>query len=256
MTMEKVDFSLKGKVALVTGASRGIGEAIAITLADYGAHCILVSRKADALQGVADNIASRGGKADALACHVGDLKQIEALFKKIKERYGKLHILINNAATNPYFGEMLDADEGVWNKTFDVNLKGPFFLIQQAARLMMESGGGSIVNTSSINAIRPAPFQGIYAITKAGVIAMTKGFAKELAKKNIRVNALLPGLVETRMAKVLIETPMIYDYAMKIIPMGRHAQPHEMAGAVLYLVSDAARYTTGTTLVVDGGALA
>ena len=254
--MEKIDFSLKGKIALVTGASRGIGEAIAITLSDYGAHCILASRKADGLKGVAEKIASRGGKADVLPCHVGDLKQIEGLFKQIKERYGKLHILINNAATNPHFGEMLTADEGIWNKTFDVNLKGPFFLIQHAAKLMMESGGGSIVNTSSINGIKPAPLQGIYSITKAGIISMTKAFAKELATKNIRVNALLPGLVETKFAKALFENEMIYDYIVKMIPMGRHAQPREMAGAVLYLVSDAAPYTTGAILVVDGGVLA
>ncbi len=176
--MEKVDFSLNGKIALVTGASRGIGEAIAITLADYGAHCILVSRKADALAGVAEKIASRGGKAEVMACHVGDLKQIEGLFAGIKERHGKLHILINNAATNPYFGEMLGADEGIWNKTFDVNLKGPFFLIQHAAKLMMESGGGSVVNVSSINGVKPAPFQGVYSITKAGLISMTHGLCQ------------------------------------------------------------------------------
>lgn len=254
--MEKVDFGLKGKVALVTGASRGIGEAIAITLADYGAHCILVSRKAEGLKKVADKIASRGGKADVLTCHVGDLKQIEELFRQVRERYGKLHILVNNAVTNPYFGEMLDADEGVWDKTFDVNLKGPFFMIKHAAKLMMESGGGAVVNTSSINGIKPALFQGIYSITKAGIICMTQAFAKELAAKNIRVNALLPGLVETKFAKVLIETETIYDYIIQRIPMGRHAQPMEMAGAVLYLVSDAASYTTGAILVVDGGALA
>jgi NAD(P)-dependent dehydrogenase (short-subunit alcohol dehydrogenase family) len=256
MIMEKVDFSLKGKIALVTGASRGIGEAIAITLSDYGAHCLLTSRKAESLQKVAEKIVSRGGTADVLPCHVGDLKQIDALFEQIRNRYGKLHILVNNAVTNPYFGEMLDADEGVWNKTFDVNLKGPFFMIQHAARLMMESGGGSIVNTSSINGIKPAPFQGIYSITKAGIISMTKAFAKELATKNIRVNALLPGLVETKFAKALFENEMIYDYIVKMIPMGRHAQPREMAGAVLYLVSDAAPYTTGAILVVDGGVLA
>jgi NAD(P)-dependent dehydrogenase (short-subunit alcohol dehydrogenase family) len=254
--MEKVDFSLKGKIALVTGSSRGIGEAIAMTLSDYGAHCLLVSRKAEGLQKVADKIVSRGGTADVLPCHVGELKQIEALFDRIRERYGKLHILINNAVTNPFFGEMLDADEGVWDKTFDVNLKGPFFMIKHAARLMMESGGGAIVNTSSINGITPAPFQGIYSITKAGIICMTQAFAKELATKNIRVNALLPGLVETKFAKVLIETQAIYDYIIQRIPMARHAQPRELAGAVLYLVSDAASYTTGTTLVVDGGALA
>ena len=254
--MEKVDFGLKGKVALVTGASRGIGEAIATTLADYGAHCILVSRKAEGLSRVADKIASRGGKADVLTCHVGDLKQIGSLFEQIRNRYGKLHILVNNAVTNPYFGEMLDADEGVWDKTFDVNLKGPFFMIKHAAKLMMESGGGAVVNTSSINGIKPAPFQGIYSITKAGIISMTKAFAKELATKNIRVNALLPGLVETKFAKALFENEMIYDYIIKMIPMGRHAQPREMAGAVLYLVSDASPYTTGTILVVDGGVLA
>jgi NAD(P)-dependent dehydrogenase (short-subunit alcohol dehydrogenase family) len=254
--MKKVDFSLNGKIALVTGASRGIGEAIAITLADYGAHCVLASRKADALQAVAEKIASRGGKADALPCHVGDLKQIEELIRQIRQRYGKLHILINNAATNPYFGEMLGADEGIWNKTFDVNLKGPFFLIQHAAKLMIESGGGSIVNTSSINGIKPAPLQGIYSITKAGLISMTKAFAKELATKNIRVNALLPGLVDTHLSKAIMNNEMVYDHFMKMIPMGRHAEPHEMAGAVLYLVSDAASYTTGAVFLVDGGALA
>jgi len=254
--MEKIDFSLKGKIALVTGSSRGIGEAIAITLSDYGAHCLLVSRKAEALQKVAETIASRGGTADVLPCHVGDPEQIKALFSQIRERYGKLHILVNNAGANPYFGDMLSADEGIWNKTFDVNLKGPFFMIQHAARLMMESGGGSIVNTSSVNGIKPAPFQGIYSITKAGIISMTRAFAKELAPSNIRVNALLPGLVKTKFAKALFENEMIYDTVIKMIPMGRHAQPREMAGAVLYLVSDAAPYTTGAILVVDGGILA
>jgi len=199
--MEKVDFSLNGKIALVTGASRGIGEAIAITLSDYGAHCLLASRKAEGLQKVAEKIIARGGKADALPCHVGDLKQIDALFEQIRSRYGKLHILVNNAVTNPHFGEMVDADEGVWDKTFSVNLKGPFFMIQHAAKLMMESGGGAIVNTSSINGIKPAPFQGIYSITKAGIICMTQAFAKELATKNIRVNALLPGLVKQNSPK-------------------------------------------------------
>ena len=254
--MDKVNFNLDGKIALVTGASRGIGEAIAITLADYGAQCILVSRKADALKGVAEKIASRGGKADVMACHVGDLKQIEGLMSRIKEKYGKLHILINNAATNPYFGEMLGADDGIWNKTFDVNLKGPFFLIKYAAGLMTESGGGAIVNVSSVNGVKPAPFQGIYSITKAGLISMTQAFAKELAGKNIRVNALLPGLVDTHFSKAIMDNDAIHDIAVKMIPMGRHAEPREIAGVVLYLVSDAASFITGASFVVDGGALA
>lgn len=255
--MDKVDFRLDGKIALVTGASRGIGEAIAITLADYGAQCILVSRKAEALALVVDKITARGGKASAIACHMGNLDQIAELFKQVSERFGKLDILINNAATNPYFGEMLGADEGIWNKTFDVNLKGPFFMVQHAAKLMIASGnGGSIVNVSSINGIKPAPFQGVYSITKAGLISMTLAFAKELAQKKIRVNALLPGLVETNFSKAILENPLISDYAHNMIPMGRHAEPMEMAGAVLYLVSDAAPFTTGACLVADGGALA
>jgi NAD(P)-dependent dehydrogenase (short-subunit alcohol dehydrogenase family) len=251
-----VDFSLKGKIALITGASRGIGEAIALTLAEYGARCILVSRKLESLQAVKDKIEQNGGQAEAMACHTGNLDQIAQLFEKIKSTCGRLDILINNAATNPYFGNMLDADERAWDKTNEVNLKGPFFIIQHAARLMETSQGGAIVNVSSINGVRPIPMQGIYSITKAALITMTKAFAKELGAKNIRVNALLPGLTETKFSQVLIETESIYKIALQQIPLGRHAQPGEMAGAVLYLVSDAASFTTGTCIVCDGGNLA
>ncbi len=251
-----VNFSLKGKIAMITGASRGIGEAIAMTLADNGAHCILVSRKAEALEEVSQKIEKNGGNALALACHVGYLNQIETLFKTVTEQFGRLDILINNAGTNPYFGEMLGAEEAAWDKTHDVNLKGPFFMIQHAARLMIPSGGGAIVNVASINGVRPGIMQGMYSITKAGLISMTKAYAKELAGKNIRVNALLPGLTKTKFSKILIETKEIYDQAVKLIPLGRYAEPEEMAGAVLYLVSDAASYTTGICLTCDGGFLA
>lgn len=254
--MDKLTFNLDGKIALVTGASRGIGEAIAITLADYGARCILVSRKSDALKGVAEIIASRGGTADVMECHMGDLGQIEKLVATLRERYGALHILVNNAATNPYLGEMIGADEGVWDKTFDVNLKGPFFLIKHSAPLLAASGGGAVVNVSSINGVRPAPMQGIYSITKAALIMMTQALARELASLNVRVNALLPGLVETNFSKAIIANDAIYNKAIAMIPMGRHATPDEIAGAVLYLVSDAASFTTGAHFVVDGGALA
>jgi NAD(P)-dependent dehydrogenase (short-subunit alcohol dehydrogenase family) len=151
---------------------------------------------------------------------------------------------------------MMHAGEAAWDKTNEVNLKGPFFITQHAARLMEKSGGGAIVNVASINGIRPIPQQGIYSITKAAMISMTKAFAKELAPKNIRVNALLPGLTETHFSEVLIKNEAIYNYALQHIPMHRHAQPSEMAGAVLYLVSDAASFTTGTCIVCDGGALA
>lgn len=251
-----VDFTLKHKIALISGASRGIGEAIALTLAEFGARCILTSRKLEGLQTVVDKIQSAAGDAEAVACNTGYLDQIHQLFDRVQEKYGRLDILVNNAATNPYFGEMLNADEKAWNKTNEVNLKGPFFMTQAAALLMEKAGGGSIVNVASINGMRPAPMQGIYSITKAGLISMTKAFAIELAAKNIRVNALLPGLTETKFSEALIKNDRIYERVLKSIPLGRHAQPHEMAGAVLYLVSDAASFTTGTTIVCDGGALA
>jgi NAD(P)-dependent dehydrogenase (short-subunit alcohol dehydrogenase family) len=250
------DFSLKDRIALITGASRGIGEAIALTLADYGAHCILVSRKTDALEKVAEKITEKGGKAVPMSCHVGEPEQIALLFEKVKERFGRLDILVNNAATNPHFGDMLNADEGVWDKTNAVNLKGPFFMIQHGARLMIASGGGSVVNVSSVNGLRPGFMQGIYSITKAGLISMTKAFAKELGQYNIRVNALVPGLTDTRLSKALMENKALYGVYAKQVPLGRHAQPSEMAGAVLYLVSDASSFTTGTCLICDGGLLA
>ena len=251
-----VNFALQNKTALITGASRGIGKAIALALAEYGARCILASRKLEGLQAVADKIRASSGEADAIACNTGYVDQIEKLFDEIQEKFGKLDILVNNAATNPYFGEMINADEKAWNKTNEVNLKGPFFMTQAAARLMEKTGGGSIVNVASINGKRPAPMQGIYSITKAGLISMTQAYAKELAAKNIRVNALLPGLTETKFSEALIKTDWIYERALQSIPLNRHAQPDEMAGAVLYLVSDAASFTTGTTIVCDGGALA
>lgn len=248
-------FNLDGKIALVTGASRGIGESIALILAQYGATCILVSRKIEGLQAVQQKIEAEGGRAVPMACNMGALDQIEALFGEVGSRFGRLDILVNNAATNPYFGPMEGAPESAWDKTLAVNLKGPFFMIQQAAALMAATGG-AIVNVASINAVSPAPMQGIYSITKAGVVAMTKAYAKELAPRNIRVNALLPGLTETRFASALIQNEGIYERVLQRIPMQRHAQPDEMAGAVLYLVSDAASFTTGTCIVCDGGALA
>ena len=249
-----VDFSLAGKVALVTGASRGIGEAIARTLADYGAEVILVGRKIDGLTAVHDRIATSGGSSAPLACHMGNLDDIDRLFETVANTYGRLDILVNNAGTNPYFGPVINAEERAWDKTHDVNLKGPFFATKKAAALMMTgAGGGAIVNVASINGIRPAPLQGIYSITKAGVIMMTKVFALELAEHNIRVNAILPGVVKTRFASALFENDDIYNNIIDRTPMKRHAEPMEMAAAGLYFVSDSSSFTTGTCLVCDGG---
>lgn len=249
-------FDLTNKVALVTGASRGIGEAIARLLAQHGAHVIVSSRKVDDCQRVADSIIEAGGKASAIACHVGEMDQIEATFATIKSQHGRLDILVNNAAANPFFGHILDTDLGAYNKTVDVNIRGYFFMSIEAGKMMREQGGGVILNTASVNGIRPGDMQGIYSITKASVISMTKSFAKECGRYNIRVNALLPGLTETKFASALTTNEKILKTALMQIPLGRTAQPEEMAGTVLYLVSDASSYTTGTTVVVDGGFLA
>jgi NAD(P)-dependent dehydrogenase (short-subunit alcohol dehydrogenase family) len=247
-------FRLDGKIALVSGASRGIGKEIALGFAEQGARLVICSRKQEALEAAAEEIRARGAECLPVACHTGSPEQIAALFGKIADTFGGVDILVNNAAANPYFGPVLDADLGVWEKTVDVNLKGYFLMSQAAARMMVKKGGGSIINVASIAAFSPPVFQGIYGITKAGVIAMTKSFAKELATSNVRVNAICPGLTETKFSKVLIETPDIYQVALQMIPMKRHAQPSEMVGAAIFLASDASSYVTGAFIAVDGGA--
>lgn len=251
-----VSFDLKNRIALVTGASRGIGRAIAEALAGYGAEAILVSRNQEDLETVAAGIREKGGRATALACNMGDLDAIGALYEKITQTWGRLDILVNNAATNPFFGELAAIGERAWQKTVDVNFKGPFFMIQKAIPLMKAAGKASVVNVSSVNGIRPAAFQGVYSITKGALITMTQAFAKELACHNIRVNALLPGFTDTQFSSVLMQNKEIYQTVVSQIPLNRHAEPDEMAGAVLYLVSDAASYTTGTCITCDGGLLA
>ncbi|MCP3908425.1 MAG: SDR family oxidoreductase [Oceanicoccus sp.] len=246
-------FNLSGKIAIVTGASRGIGEEIAKLLAEQGAHVIVSSRKIDGCQEVADKIIAAGNSAEAFACHVGDMDNITALFDYVKSKHGTLDILVNNAAANPYFGDILDTDLGAYNKTVDVNVRGYFFMSVEAGKIMRDTGGGSIVNTASINALQPGFLQGIYSITKAAVVNMTKSFAKECARHNIRCNALLPGLTKTKFASALFTNDDMYKMAVENIPMQRHAEPQEMAGTVLYLVSDASSYTTGECIVVDGG---
>jgi len=248
-------FDLTGKVALVTGASRGIGESIATLLAKQGAHVIVSSRKIDGCETVAAAIREAGGSAEAMACHVGEMDQIENIFNEIEAKHDRLDILVNNAATNPYFGHILDTDLGAYQKTVDVNVRGYFFMSIKGSKLMQKNGGGAIVNVASVNGVIPGDFQGIYSITKAAVISMTKAFAKECAPLNIRVNALLPGATDTKFASALVQNPAILEKAMEHVPMKRVAEPKEMAASVLYLVSDDASYTTGTCLNVDGGYL-
>lgn len=248
-------FDLTGKIAIVTGASRGIGAEIAKLLAAHGAHTIVSSRKLADCQTVVDEIVAAGGSAEAMACHIGELEHIEALFAQVAQKHGRLDILVNNAATNPFFGHILDTEPSIFQKTVDVNIRGYFYMSTHGARLMAKNGGGSIVNMASVNGVVPGMQQGIYSITKAAVISMTKALAVECAESGVRCNALLPGLTDTKFASVLVNTPAILKSALAHVPMRRVAQPSEMAGAVLYLASDAASYTTGAVLNVDGGYL-
>ena len=246
---------LKDKVIVITGASRGIGEAIARACIAAGARVALASRKQADLDRVAGSLPA--DRAIAVACHTGKPDDVDALFARAVERFGRVDGLVNNAATNPYFGPLIDTPDAAIDKTLEVNVKGYFYCARALTRhARTRSGGAAIVNIASIAGIRAAPMQGIYGATKAAVISMTQTLASELGGSGIRVNAIAPGLVETRFAAALVQNPAILERVVSRTPLARHAQPPELAGAAVYLLSDAASFTTGTTLVVDGGVTA
>ncbi len=245
-------FSLSGKVALVTGGSRGIGKAIAVGLARFGADVAVTSRKLPDLQEVATEIRGLGRKSMAVATHVGRTDEIAALVPKVKEEFGRIDILVNNAATNPTMDSALDVEERAWDSIMNLNLKGLFFLSQSVARVMKEQGGGTIINVASVAGITPDILP-VYSISKAGVIMATKVMAQQWAPYNIRANALAPGLIKTKFSQALWENEEILQGAMLFTPMRRPGEPDEMVGAVVFLASDASSYVTGHTLVADGG---
>ena len=249
-------FDLNGKTALITGATRGIGAAAAALLARHGAHVIVSSRKQAACEETAATIRAAGGMATPIAAHIGDVAAIDALFGQIAGAGLAPDILVNNAAANPYFGPMLDMDLSAFDKTVEVNIRGYFCTSLCAARAMRERGGGAIVNVASVNGRRAAPGQGVYSMTKAAILSMTEGFAKELAPHKIRVNAVLPGLTDTKFAGALTQNPDILKPLLRMIPLGRMAQPDEIAPMILFLCSPAASYITGASFAVDGGFLA
>jgi NAD(P)-dependent dehydrogenase (short-subunit alcohol dehydrogenase family) len=243
---------LKDKVIVITGASRGIGEAIARACVDNGANVVLASRKQTDLDRVASTLPE--ARAIAVACHTGKATEVEAMFGKAVERFGRVDGLVNNAATNVYFGPMIDTPDAAIDKTFEVNVKGYLYCSRALVLHARSRGGGAaIVNIASVGGLRGAPMQGIYGSTKAAVISMTQTLASELGSSGIRVNAIAPGLVETRFASALVNNPSIRELIVNRTPLGRHAQPPEIAGAAVYLLSDAASFTTGSTLTVDGG---
>lgn len=245
------DFTLTDRVVVVTGASRGIGEAIARAAAAAGARVGLAARKPEGLDAVAAAIRDSGGEALVLPAHTGHPDEVEALFDRVMAEWSRVDGLVNNAATNVYFGPMLGIDDAAWDKIFEVNLKGYFYCVRAfAAR---NRGGGSVVNVASVAGMRAAPLQGVYGMTKAAVISMTQSLATELGAGGIRVNAIAPGLVETRFAQVLVDDESARGHFVSRTALSRHAQPDEIAGAAVYLLSDASSYVTGHTIVVDGG---
>ena len=246
-------FDLTGKVAIVTGASRGIGEAIAHTLAQAGAKVVVCSRKIEGVQAVADAINAAGGTAIAIACHTGKRDQVQALVQRTLAEWGRVDIAVNNAATNPHFGPIIDSDEAQWDKTYEVNVKGYFWLVQAVAAAMEKAGGGSIINVASVAGLQPATAMGIYSVSKAAVIALTKQLAQELGYAGIRVNALAPGLIKTRFSSALWGNETISEKITGSTPLGRIGTVDEVAAAALYLASDEAAFVTGSCLMIDGG---
>jgi NAD(P)-dependent dehydrogenase (short-subunit alcohol dehydrogenase family) len=247
--------SLEGKVVVVTGASRGIGEAIARAAAAAGAKVALASRKQADLDQVAAAIRDAGGSALAIATHTGKRDEVARLFARVREELGGADGLVNNAAANPYFGPLLDVPEPAFDKTFEVNVKGYFHAATEFVKQLRATGkpGGSMVHVASVMGRRGAPFQGVYAMTKAAVISMSQTFAAELGSSRIRSNAVAPGLIETRFAAAIVGNPALRDRIVSRTPLGRHGQPDEIAGAVVFLLSDASSFVTGETLVIDGG---
>src|SRR5580704_5933589 len=248
-----VQIGLEGKVAIVTGGSRGIGEAIARSFVGQGARVVIASRKVD---GVAASITKDHGadRIRAVAAHTGKEDDCVRLVRETITTFGKIDILVNNAGTNPYFGPMVNADNGAWDKTFDVNLKGYFWCAREVARhLLGRSAPGSIVNIASVAGLVASPMQGIYSMTKAAVISMTKTLALELGPSRVRVNAIAPGFVDTRLASAVLKNDELLKVVVGRTPLGRYGTPSEIAGGALYLASDAASFLTGHTLVIDGG---
>jgi len=247
-----MDFSLTNKVALITGASRGIGEATAIGLAQAGADLAIVSRKLPDLEKVGEEIKKLGRKCLPVQAHLGKVEEINHLVKRVSEEFGKIDILVNNAATNPTMASAIDVDERAWDSIMNLNLKGLFFLSQAVARVMREKGGGKIINVSSAAGTTPDILP-LYSISKAGVNMATKVMAQQWAQYNIRVNAIAPGLTKTRFSEALWKNPDILKMAMFKTPLRRPADPEEMVGAIIYLASDASSYVTGQIIGIDGG---
>ncbi len=249
----RAKFELQDKVAIVSGASKGIGAAIASGLAEFGAHVIVCSRKSEGIEAVADAIRSHGGKASAKVCHVGDPDQCADLIDWVLSQHQRIDILINNAAVNPFYGPLQKMDLPAYHKTQAINLEAPMRLSNLVFPVMKEQGNGSIIHISSIEAQHPGKGMSAYCISKAGIEMLTKSQAYEWGRYGIRVNAIAPGLIDTKFSKALIENREVMEFIENKVPSGRVAQPDEMAGLAVFLASDASSYCTGGVYMADGG---
>jgi len=251
--MSLSQFSLEGKVALVTGGSRGIGQATALGFARAGADVAIASRKLPDLEKVADQIRGLGRRSLAVAAHMGRTDEIKNLVDTVVGEFGTINILVNNAGANPVMDSALDIEERAWDTIMNLNLKGLFFLSQAVARVMKEHGGGTIISVASTAGLRPGALP-VYGISKAGVIMATKIMAHEWAKYNIRANVIAPGLLRTRFSEALWNNPAILNAALTGTPMKRIGEADEVVGTMIYLASDASSYVNGAVITLDGGA--
>jgi len=246
-------FDLAGKVAVVTGASRGIGEAIARGLAEFGARVVLSSRKQEGVEAVAEDIRQSGGEAAAVAAHMGETEAIGRLVEKTTALYGGVDVVVNNAAVNPVYGPLLEAGEEAFQKIMRVNVQGPLELARRLHPLMAARGGGSVINISSIGGISPEPDLALYSASKAALINLTRAMAREWGRDGIRANVICPGLVETKFSAALWQDEVVLQRFLGKVALGRIARPEEVAGLAIFLASPAGGYCTGGVFTVDGG---
>lgn len=255
MSRIKPKFDLSGKTAIITGASKGIGESIARGLAEHGANVVVSSRKQEAVDAVAASFQADGLSAIGIACHVGDPEQLKNLVEKTVEKFGGVDILVNNAATNPVFGPLSESDPAVFDKIMDVNVKACMISANLCFPHMVKAGGGSVINIASVEGSKPSQGLGMYSISKAALLMLTQSQAKEWGKAGIRSNAICPGLIQTKFSAALWKNEAILNQVEKHLPSGRMAQPDEMAGLAVFLASEAASYCTGGVYTADGGHL-
>ncbi|MCU0444627.1 MAG: glucose 1-dehydrogenase [Microscillaceae bacterium] len=245
-------FRLDGKVAIITGASKGIGEAIARAYGQVGAKVVISSRKQEDLDRVAEDFKKEGIEVTAIQAHNGKKEDLESLVRQTIEKYGRLDIVVNNAATNPAFGPVVATEDSAFDKIMEVNLKGAFML-GKVAYPELKKNQGNVINISSVAGIKPDEKTGIYSVSKSGLISLTKVMARDWGADGVRVNAICPGLIKTKMSEALWKNENVFKQIMHFIPMRRMAEPEEMAGLALFLASDAASYCTGGVYVADGG---